>query len=256
MPSRDKESYSIQAVENALDVLEALSEGDDEVRISHLSEKLSMNKTSVFRLLATFESRGYVEREPDSGKYRLGLSSYEIAQKFLARMGLLRQARPVMEQLARECNEAVYLAMLHKQEVLMLDMAEVCQQVKIVSLIGRRYPLAATAAGRILLAYGGPLRATGSLDALPEPPSPQSLTVQQQGYSIDSDSLGEGIASIAVPILGSGGKLNGALCLAGPTYRLSGEILKERMLPPLLEASRIISSKLGWHTGYSPRNHI
>lgn len=255
MPSRDKESYSIQAVENALDVLEALSEGDDEVRISQLSEKLSMNKTSVFRLLATFESRGYVEREPDSGKYRLGLSSYEIAQKFLARMGLLRQARPVMEQLARECNEAVYLAMLHKQEVLMLDMAEVCQQVKIVSLIGRRYPLAATAAGRILLAYGAPLQAAGSHDALPEP-SPQSVTVQKQGYSSDSDSLGEGIASIAVPILGSGGKLNGALCLAGPTYRLTGEVLKERMLPPLLEASRIISSKLGWHPGYSPRNHI
>ena len=72
MPSRDKESYSIQAVENALDVLEALSEIDDDVRISQLSEKLAMNKTSVFRLLATFENRGYVEREELSGKYRLG----------------------------------------------------------------------------------------------------------------------------------------------------------------------------------------
>ena len=83
MPSRDKESYSIQAVENALDVLEALSEIDDDVRISQLSEKLAMNKTSVFRLLATFENRGYVEREEQSGKYRLGLSAYEIGQKFL-----------------------------------------------------------------------------------------------------------------------------------------------------------------------------
>ena len=70
MPSRDKESYSIQAVENSLDVLEALSEIDDDVRISQLSEKLAMNKTSVFRLLATFENRGYVEREERSGKYR------------------------------------------------------------------------------------------------------------------------------------------------------------------------------------------
>ena len=100
MPSRDKESYSIQAVENALDVLEALSEIDDDVRISQLSEKLAMNKTSVFRLLATFENRGYVEREERSGKYRLGLSAYEIGQKFLSRMGLLRHARPVVERLA------------------------------------------------------------------------------------------------------------------------------------------------------------
>ena len=116
MPSRDKESYSIQAVENALDVLEALSEIDDDVRISQLSEKLAMNKTSVFRLLATFENRGYVEREERSGKYRLGLSAYEIGQKFLSRMGLLRHARPVAERLARGCNEAVYIAVRRRKE--------------------------------------------------------------------------------------------------------------------------------------------
>ena len=71
MPSRDKESYSKQAVENALDVLEALSEIDDEVSNRQLSEKHAMNKKSVFRLLSTFQNRGYVELEELSGKYRL-----------------------------------------------------------------------------------------------------------------------------------------------------------------------------------------
>ena len=152
MPSRDKESYSIQAVENALDVLEALSEIDDDVRISQLSEKLAMNKTSVFRLLATFENRGYVEREEQSGKYRLGLSAYEIGQKFLSRMGLLRHAKPLIERLARGCNEAVYVAVRRRKEVLFLDMVDTSQKVKIVSLVGKRFPLETTAAGQVLLA--------------------------------------------------------------------------------------------------------
>lgn len=255
LPSRDKESYSIQAVENALDVLEALSEGEDEVRISQLSEKLSMNKTSVFRLLATFESRGYVEKEPDSGKYRLGLSSYEIAQKLLAKMGLLRQARPVMEQLARECNEVIYLGMVSKQEVLMLDMVDVTQQVKIVSLVGKRYSLADTAAGQVLLAFGNS-RETTDINNLTTISSEQIAKVQKLGYCVDAEVLGKDIASIAAPILGKGGKIHGVLCLVGPTYRLPEDILKGRMLLPLIESCRIISSKLGWHSGYSPRSYV
>ncbi len=102
MPQRQKESYSIQSVANALDVLEALCDEGDEVRISQLSEKLGMNKTSIFRLLATFENRGYVEKEQKSGKYRLGLTAYEMSQKMLTKMDLLRKAKPVIEKLKDE----------------------------------------------------------------------------------------------------------------------------------------------------------
>jgi DNA-binding IclR family transcriptional regulator len=255
LPSRNKESYSIQAVENALDVLEALSEGADEVRISQLSEKLSMNKTSVFRLLATFENRGYVEKEPETGKYRLGLSAYEIAQKFLSKMGLLRHARPVMEHLARECNEAVYLAMRSKQDVLFLDMVDVTQQVKIISLAGRRYPLDKTAAGQVILSCNSYSQVAAEVSDLPLP-AEQAMTIQKQGYCYDVDALGEGIASIAAPLLGEGGKLHGVLCLVGPTYRLPDQALEEKFLPPLREACRVVSSKLGWHSYYLPPKSI
>jgi len=251
LPSRNKGSYSIQAVENALDLLEALSEGEEEVRISQLSERLAMNKTSVFRLLATLEGRGYVEREADSGKYRLGLSAYEIGQKFLSRMVLLRQARPIMDQLARECNEVVYLVLRSNQEALFLDVADVGQQVKIVSLTGRRYPLETTAAGRVLLAF--------QKQSVNESQSPVALTnaeimaAQHQGYLSDAETLGEGIASAAAPVLGSGGKPQGALCLVGPTYRLPEATLRYRVIPQLLEACRVVSLKLGWHGHYSSR---
>lgn len=249
MPSRDKESYSIQAVENALDVLEALSEIDDDVRISQLSEKLAMNKTSVFRLLATFENRGYVEREEQSGKYRLGLSAYEIGQKFLSRMGLLRHARPVVERLARGFNEAVYVVVLRRKEALFLDMVDTTQKVKIVSLVGKRYALESTAAGQVLLAFNPDQDGDrGNAQA------PLLAAVRGHGYAQDNGALGEGIASIAAPLFGNGGKLHGAICVVGPAFRLSPEAIKGQILNPLLDTCGIISSKLGWHSPYIPRN--
>jgi IclR family KDG regulon transcriptional repressor len=252
VPSRDKESYSIQAVENALDVLEALSEIDDDVRISQLSEKLAMNKTSVFRLLATFENRGYVEREENSGKYRLGLSAYEIGQKFLSRMGLLRHARPVVERLSRGCNEAVYVAVRRRKEVLFLDMVDTTQKVKIVSLVGKRFPLETTAAGQIFLA----MNHGQGVQSQPGSPaeSSQYTNICRQGYAQDSGALGDGIASVAAPLFGSGGKLHGVLCVVGPEYRLPPDVIQSQILSPMFDTCGIISSKLGWHSPYVPRN--
>ena len=252
MTSRDKESYSIQAVENALDVLEALSEIEDDVRISQLSEKLSMNKTSVFRLLATFENRGYVEREECSGKYRLGLSAYEIGQKFLSRMVLLKHARPVVERLARSCNEAVYIAIRRGREVLFLDMVDTTQKVKIVPLVGSRYPLATTAAGQALLAFGGLQNLAD--DDKKQADADNLAMISRQGFAQDRDALGDGIVSVAAPLFGGGGKLHGVLCIVGPEFRLSQEVIQKQMLTPLLDTCGIISSKLGWHSTQSPRS--
>lgn len=244
MPSRGKESYSIQSVENALDLLEALCEEADEFRISHLSEKLGMNKTSVFRLLATFENRGYVEREKGSGKYRLGLSAYEIGQKFLSRMGLLRKGRPIMQRLVRECNEAVYLVVRRGDDTLFLDMVDTTHQVKIISLVGKRYPLTATTAGRVILAHAGlPLP-----DRMPAgwPPREELLQIRRQGHCVDRSGLGDGIASAAVPLLNAMGEVAGCLCLVGPDFRMTPERIGSDHLPPLHEAAETISSKLGY----------
>lgn len=241
MPARGKESYSIHSVENALDVLEAMCDEPDDIQISRLSEKLAMNKTSVFRLLATFENRGYVEREEATGRYRLGLSAYEMGQKLLSRMGLLSKARPLMQKLVRECDETIYLVVRRDQEVLFLDLADTTQQVKIISLAGQRYPLHNTAAGRLMLAY------------LPEgedrrkwlDPAERS-DIQQQGYCIDRDALGEGITSIAAPLFAANGSLAGCLCCVGPTFRLEHQPLVDCLLAGLKEACMTISSKLGY----------
>ena len=241
MPARGKESYSIHSVENALDVLEALCDEPDDIQISRLSEKLAMNKTSVFRLLATFENRGYVERETTTGRYRLGLSAYEMGQKLLSRMSLLSKARPLMQKLVRECDETVYLVVRRENEVLFLDLADTTQQVKIISLAGQRFPLESTAAGRVILAHLPEIEDRES-HLSPE----QRSTIQQQGYCIDTDALGDGITSLAAPLFSANGSLAGCLCCVGPTFRLNQPEVTECLLAGLKEACLTISSKLGY----------
>lgn len=249
MSVRGKDSYSIQSVDNALDVLEALcDEEGDEVRISRLSERLGMNKTSVFRHLATFESRGYVEKEQKSGRYRLGLSAYEIGQKLLSRMGLLRKAKPVIESLVRSCNEAIYLVVPRGNEVLLLDMVDTTQQVKIISLLGNRYPMVGPSAGRVILAHSAFHKGNCSLEDL-APLDTELSKIKDRGCCVDIGTFGEGISSLATPLIDAEGNVPGSLCMVGPEFRLTSEKIESDLLPSLIEAGDVVSSKLG-HVGH------
>ncbi|GAB6081799.1 IclR family transcriptional regulator [Desulfuromonas carbonis] len=250
MPVRGKETYCIHSVENALALLEALCEEGEEVSLSGLSDRLGMTKASLFRLLATFENRGYVEREPGSRKYRLGMAAYEIGQKFLSHMGLLRKARPVMEQLAREFNEAIYLVVRRGDEVLFLDMVDSTQQVKIVPLVGRRFPIETTAAGKIFLAFdldGAGLKSTPPKKATKPVISREDANqVRQTGFCIDQSCIGDGTTCIAAALFSGPGEVAGVLALVGPEFRMPGDRVNQVLLPALSIAKEMVSSRLGY----------
>lgn len=239
---RSKNIYSIHAVSNALEFLNALcDEGDSEgIRLSSLGARLGLAKSSVYRLLMTFEDWGFVEREPVSGRFRLGLSAYEMGQKVLLRMGLRQKARPVMEELARECGEAVYLAVRRDRGCLLLDLAESSQRVKVVSLLGRQFPLEQCAAGQLFLAY--PVATAANRN---QAPAAAAMDLRRKGYCIDQGGLGEGIFSLAVPLLRDAETIVACLCMVGPAFRMSEPHLTLNLVPELREAGDAICRQLG-----------
>jgi DNA-binding IclR family transcriptional regulator len=215
-----------------------------------------MNKSSIFRLLATLEARGYVQREEGSKRYQLGMTAYETAQKFLSHMTLLRKARPVMERLARQCDEAVYLAIRRGDEVLFLDMIDTGQQVKIASLVGRRYPLATLGAGRVLMAFDG--GRTVRTRGVSRPPALDVVlakaleSIRQTGFGADAGGGGEGVTCLAVPLFNVREEVEGTLAVVGPDFRLSGAARQTELRAQLLEAAGVISSGMGYF-GYFER---
>src|SRR5262245_35247143 len=97
---KKKSDYLIQSVSNALDVLEALGHHPEEMGVTELAKQLHLHKNNVFRLLATLQTRGYVEQNVDSENYRLGLACMELGRGFLQQTRLLRHARGVLEEIA------------------------------------------------------------------------------------------------------------------------------------------------------------
>ncbi len=246
MLGKEKKSYSIQSVNNVLTLLEAFSEIDGEVRVSHLSELLGMNKSHVFRLLATLEQRGYVEKGEKSTKYRLGLSAYEMGQKFLSRMDFLKKAKPVMTHLARQCDEAVYLAVARNHEVLLLGMVDTTQVVGTIPLVGNSYPDYQTAAGKVILAFTA---ARGRMDdeELPAQLAEELALIRQKRFGVDYGGVGEGIACLAVPVFDGQSKPPGSLCIVGPEFRFDEKRIDNELFSLLKEAGKTLSSKLGYH---------
>src|SRR5437667_11618151 len=106
---REKANYVIQSVSHALDVLEQYAGDTEELGVTDLSKRLKLHKNNVFRLLATLESRGYIEQNKSTENYRLGIRCLQLGQTFVQQMGLLRQARPIMDDVVKRWPETVYL---------------------------------------------------------------------------------------------------------------------------------------------------
>jgi DNA-binding IclR family transcriptional regulator len=250
----EKNTYAIQNVEKALDILRILAEEPSAANLPYLAQRLSLSRNRAFRLLATLENMGLVERDEQGGTYHLGLASVELAQRFISSTNLLRVAHPVLEKLARKHDEAVYLAVIKEDEVIFLDMADCDRQIKTEPFVGRRLPFFTNAAGKVI-------RAMESRDILDRffhkrrsrrgLPDYQSLEtelneIRSKGFAIDTSGLGEGVVSIAVAVRDYAGMVIGALTVLGPSFRLLGERLEHEIIPSLLEGAELLSGKFGY----------
>src|SRR4030095_13739277 len=144
MVRREKSNYIIQAVAHALDVLEQFHE-DGELGVTELSKRLKLHKKNVFRILATLESRGYIEQNRATENYRLGTRCLQLGQSYVQHMGVLRQARPIMVDLLRPARETTSLAILRRAAVVPVDVIEADRPVRTVSQLGEALPLHCTA---------------------------------------------------------------------------------------------------------------
>src|SRR6185295_902295 len=131
MVRREKSNYVIQSVAHALDVIEQFSGETDELGVTDLSKRLKLHKNNVFRLLATLESRGYIEQNKATENYRLGIRCLQLGQTYITQMGLLRQSRPIITNLAEHANETAFVAVLRRSSVVPLDDVEASRPVRL-----------------------------------------------------------------------------------------------------------------------------
>lgn len=253
-----KSDYLIQSVSRALDILEAFAVGQEELGVTELSRKLKLHKNNVFRLLATLETRGYVEQDRETGNYRLGMRTFEVASVFLHHLGLVKQARTVLEQLATETGETAYLAVLDGPWVVCVDMVETRHAVRVMPWLGQRLPAHATALGKAQLAF----RPHDELEQLwkQHPPvarTPRTMTdpgrladeLQQlaaQEAALEDEEAASGVRGAAAPVRDYQKRVVGAIGVVGPVSRVGPERLQGELVSRVKAAAQAVSRRLGY----------
>jgi len=261
MIKRKKSDYIIHSVDHAFDVLEAFRADEPELGVTQLGKLLNLHKNNVFRILATLESRGYVEQNPRTGNYRLGLKAFEAGQAYLRHTSLLSVAHPQMEALSTELRENSYLAVMRGDYVFYLDEIIADQTIQVISRLGTRVSPHCTATGKVFLAYLEDSQVEVLIEAMDlEKMTPHTITdkrkliaeikkVSDNGYAVDNEEWNLGLKCVAAPILDYYGKIQGTISVSGPADRLPGGKIGEDIIPAVVYHAKEVSRKMGFLIG-------
>lgn len=254
---RRREENAVQSVDRAMDLLEALAFASEPIRLTDLAAQLGLHKSTVHRLAATLERRGYVEQDPQTGRYRMGLRLVEVGGAALSTLSVAKVGRPIMERLARQVGETVNIAVLQGTEVLYVDKVETDQSLIRMSVqIGKRSPVYCTAVGKVILAHNPELVPACLQGLQMRRLTPHTITTPEQfyehlrhvanvSYAMDDEEHELGLRCVAVPVRDYMGRVVAALSVSGTTVRINRDRLTQ-LIPLLQGAGREISARMGY----------
>jgi DNA-binding IclR family transcriptional regulator len=222
-----------RALARGLEVLEALTQADETgLGPSAIAEAVNLDKATVARLLQTLVATGYATRDHVTRRYRLTAKILRVAQGVSARLDLLSLARPHLRRLRDELNETVHLGVMQDLRVVYLDKLESTNSIQLVSAVGQTMPLHSTSLGKAMLAALPDAELEETMARIEFAPRTDRTIrdvaefrqeirrTRQRGFATDdreNEPLG---ACVAAAILGPGGRLVGAVSVAGPHFRV------------------------------------
>ena len=141
---------SVQSIERALDIIEALADYHDGLGVTEIATRIGLNKSTVHRILSTLMARGYVSKT-DKGTYRLGINLIEVVSCYINNLELQTEARPYVAQTTAELGLTSHLGVLDGNQVVYIEKMDVFSNVRMYSQIGVRVHAYSCSLGKCLL---------------------------------------------------------------------------------------------------------
>ena len=249
--------YRVQVLDRALAALEILANREGECSLVDLCKEMKLHKSTVHRLAMVLEQHGLVDKNLDTGRYRLGLRLFEFGSKALAALDLRGRARPYLDRLQREFGETVFFCILDDGQVFYVEKVESQSSVRTACTVGSRAPAYCTAVGKAMLAelpdaeVNGIVRRWGL-----EPVTKNTITsaaklkaelkaVRSRGYAIDDEEKEEGLRCVSAAVRGHLGKLFAAMSVSGPAFRMTKERIP-KIGEGVMQAANELSAGLGY----------
>jgi DNA-binding IclR family transcriptional regulator len=229
-------SRTIQSVDRAAALLKAVADARRPPTVVELAEACGLNRSTAWRLLATLDAHGLIERDPVSQRYSLGYAFLRIAAGAEVDP-LVRRARPVLEALARETGEAANLAVARRFSLVYVDQVDP-PQIMAPNWFGRAVPLHATSTGKAYLAFLTPDERRTALPERLERYTATTVTdrrrlgaeldaVRRDGYAVCVGELEESLFGASAPVLSEQGRPFAIVSVWGTEHRLPRERLPE-----------------------------
>jgi len=225
-------SNTPQTVEKALDIVEAFVHAEGSLGITELSNKLKMNKSTVYRILQVLLGRDYVHQDNKTNKYYLGYKILTIGGALLGQIQLREVAKTHLEELVAETAQTVRLAILDQEEVVYIDHVEGRDPISIRLQIGSRGPVYCTAAGKSILAFleekeKNNILARCTFEALTSKTiikvknlKAHLRQIKNNGYSFCDEEYAKGVRAVGAPVFDREMKVIGSIVVVAPSFRM------------------------------------
>jgi DNA-binding IclR family transcriptional regulator len=247
---------TIKVLERALAVLRHLALDPRGGTLAELSARLKLPKSTTRRFLLTLAQHGFVEHDPDTERYRLGLALLGLATTLQRNSNLVAVAQPVLERLRDQTGETAAVHVRLGDARVCLAVAESRERIRYVHEVGQTTPLYAGAQGKVLLAGLPPAERAAFLARVPLVPladhtivDPVALAAELErvarlGYALSSGEVTREAAAVAAPVCDRTGRTVASLGVTGPLTRMSPTRLTE-LVSVVVEAAEEVSRQLG-----------
>lgn len=227
-----------QLLDRAVGILNHLGEvGRGGARVSEIAELFDLNISTAHRIIAGLERHRFVERDPETKRYRLGLALFALGAKAADTTGLRRICHPALLRIASQTGDTVFLMARNGFNTVCVDRQEGTYIIdSLTGHVGGQIPLGVGPASQVILAMMPARDAEAVLEAnapayrrykgLSAAKVRASLPViRDQRYAVDDGRLVEGISALAVPILSGQEDVAGALAVNMTSARLKPDRL-------------------------------
>lgn len=243
------------ALQNGIQVLKTFSREEPVLGVTEISRRVGLHKSTVSRILATLEENTIVERQPTSGRFRLGVGVIELASPMLANLDVRRIARPFLEDLTDSTGETSGLVVWSEGTAVVVEQAASPRRVKHTIPLGTQFRGHANASVKVFLAEAsseevqqriesGLERYTERTGVDPEDYLKDLQRVRDQGYAINDGEISLEEVGISAPVHDHRDRAVAAVLMAAARYRTPPEKADE--LGPLVkQAAAEISARLG-----------
>lgn len=249
----------VKSADRVCSILELVASNQRGLKHSEIAKSLNIPSSSLSALLNSLISRQYLFFDLFNKRYTLDSQILALAGQYLAGLDIVEISRPIVRNLSGTTGESAAVAIRKGPDIMIICREDSPQVIRRTIQVGERFPLYATASGKVILANLPEHEMEQYLSEVKLSPITQGTIkdikalrneiekTRLSGYAFNRGESADGMVACAAPVFDMHGKVVATVSVSLPTSRFTTE--REESLAHLIkEASIDLSRKLGFQS--------